>query len=508
MGGTRRARIVAAFVGLLALAVVALAGCGSSGGVSTASPAQIVPAKALVYVEVSVRPQGSQSSDAQSALTRLIGHNPVPQIQQGLQKTFSSSGLNYSKDIKPWLGQRIGIAVMGFSTSQLALIAPTNNQSAALSALQKAEKNAHLTSTSYRGVNYQVGSDNGKPVAVGIVGKNAVVAGPAAFKSVIDASHGGALSGDQTYSSAIGNIDSNAIVRGYFNGPSLVSALASSPSLATLPPASRQALNSALQSGQVRGGAAFGLTMKPKTISFDVHATSHGNGSGSGSDVSGLPEGSWLALATGAINTTTMSSTITSNPTTAAALNLFRQRYGIDVMRDVLPALGPIKLAVQGNALPALQAGLSIAPTNPAAAGRVLGVLFKRLKQTPNLSVQGKPTAFSATKPGQPLPKVNVAQAGRLVIATFDQTLAQFTSPSSTLSSNPAFGRAKAALPSGSRVPFFMDFSTLSSLTSQIPSFQAGGRDHKDQVVLQRLDYLVVGSNAGQGDFRLALGLR
>jgi hypothetical protein len=504
----RRTRIVAALVGMLALLAVAVAGCGSSGGVSSASPAQIVPARALLYVEAVVRPQGSQSSDAQSALTRLVGRNPVPDLQNALQKSFSGSGLNYKKDIQPWLGQRIGIAVMGFSTSQLVLIAPTNNQSAALSALDKAEKNAHLTSTSYRGVNYQVGNDNGKPVAVGIVGKNAVVGGPPAFKSVIDASKGGSLSGDQTFSGALGSIDSKAIVRGYVNASGLVSAIASSPNLATLPPASRQALNSALQSGQLRGGAAFGLTFKPKTISFQVHATRHTSSSGSGSDVSGLPEGSWLALATGAINTTQMSSALGSNANTAAILNLFRQRYGIDLMRDVLPALGPIKLAVQGNALPALQVGLSVAPSNLAAAGRVLGVLFNRLKQTPSLSVSGKPTSFSATKAGQPLPKVSVAQLGRLVVATFDQTFSQFTSPSSTLSSNPAFGRAKSALAGGSRVPFFIDFSTLSSLTSQIASFQAGGRDHKDQVVLQRLDYLVLGNNPSQGDIRLVLGLR
>jgi hypothetical protein len=221
-----------------------------------------------------------------------------------------------------------------------------------------------------------------------------------------------------------------------------------------------------------------------------------------------LPEASWLALATGAINTTQMSSALGASPTTGAVLNLFRERYGIDLMRDVLPALGPIKLAVQGNAAPALQAGLSIAPSNLAAAGRVLGVIFNRLKQTPSVSVHGKPTSFSVTKPGQPLPKVNVAQVGRLVLTTFDETFTQFVSPSSTLSSNPAFGRAKSALTGGSRVPFFMDFSTLASLTSQIPSFQSGGSDNKVQVVLQRLDYLVFGTDPGQGDVRLVLGLR
>jgi Protein of unknown function (DUF3352) len=494
--------VVMVFVGLV------LAGCGSSGGVSTASPAQLVPGNALAYIELTVRPQGSQSSDAQSALTRLVGHNPVPTLQSDIQKSFSSSGLNYKKDIQPWLGQRIAIAVMGLGSTNVALIAPTNNQSAALSALQKGEKNAHLTSTSYRGVNYQVGNDNGKPVAIGIVGHDAVAGGPAAFKAVVDASHGGSLSGNQTFNGAFGAIDSNAIMRGYLNGSALLSAVSHSSNLSSLPPSEQQALQAALQTGKLRGGGAFGLTLKPKTIIFEVHSATHGSGSGSGADVSGLPEGSWLALATGAVNVTQMQSLFSSNPTAGAVLNLFRQRYGVDLVHDVLPALGPIELAVQGTALPALQAGLSVTPSDAAAGSRVLGAIFNRLKQSKKLSVQGKPTSFSITKAGTILPRGTVEETGGRILATFDEAFSQFTSPSSTLSSNPAFGRAKSALPSASKVPFFVDFSTLSGLTSQIASFQSGGSNAKDQAVLERLDYLVLGSNPGQGDVRFVLGLR
>ncbi len=203
-----------------------------------------------------------------------------------------------------------------------------------------------------------------------------------------------------------------------------------------------------------------------------------------------------------------MQSVLGSNSTAAAVLGLFRQRYGIDLVHDVLPALGPMQLAVQGNAPVALQAGLSVTPANPAAAGRVLGAIYNRAKQSKSLSVSGKPTSFIATKAGSPLPQVKVAEAGRRVLATFDEAFNQFISPSSTLSSNPAFARAKSALPSGSRVPFFLDLSTLAGLTAQIATFQAGGRDNKVQVVLQRLDYFVVGDSASQGDVRVVLGLR
>jgi hypothetical protein len=320
---------------------------------------------------------------------------------------------------------------------------------------------------------------------------------------VIDASHGGALSGNQTFSNAFGGIDSNAIVRGYVNGPALISALSSSPSLAALPPSTRSYLISAVGTGKFRGSAAFGLTIKPKTITFAIHSTTHGKASGAPADVSGLPEQSWLALATGSFNVAQLQSLLSATPQSATALNLFRQRFGIDVAHDVLPALGPIQLAIQGNALPALQAGLSITPSNLAAAGRVLAVLYDRAKHSPKLSVRGTPTSFVITKPGQPLPNATVAQVGRRVLATFDETFSQFTSPSSTLSSNPVFLRAKSALSGASHISVFVDFATLASFASEVPNTGA-----KAQQVLGRLDYFVLGSSPGQGDVRFVLGLR
>jgi hypothetical protein len=293
------------------------------------------------------------------------------------------------------------------------------------------------------------------------------------------------------------------------NGPALASALASSPSLASLPPATRQYLTSAVGLGQLRGSAAFGLTLAPRTIRFEVQSTARSNTSTAGADVSGLPGQSWLALATGPINVAQIQSLLSMQPrTTGAALNLFRQRFGIDVVHDVLPALGPIRLAIQGTALPALQAGLSVVPSNLAAASRVLGAIYNRAKRSGSVSVQGTPTSFSVTKPGQPLPKVTVAEVGRRVLATFDQALVQFVSPTSTLSANPAFGRAKSALGDATRIPFFLDFSALASFTSQIPAFQPGGSDYKAQQVVQRLDYFVFGSNPAKGNARFVLGLR
>jgi hypothetical protein len=94
------------------------------------------------------------------------------------------------------------------------------------------------------------------------------------------------------------------------------------------------------------------------------------------------------------------------------------------------------------------------------------------------------------------------------VIAVLDEPFGTLLSPSSTLSQNSRFQRAKSSLNGDSRVPLFLDLTTLSSLTAQIPSFQSGGNNNKEQVVLQRLDYFVIGDNSTAQDIRAVLGLR
>jgi hypothetical protein len=499
--------MVAAVVTLAALALV-LAGCGSSSGSpSTADPAQIAPAGSLAYVEVTVRPQGSQRDDAQSALTRLLGRNPTPSLQRALQGAFKSSGLNYQRDIQPWLGQRIGVVVTSLSNAAVAIIAPTNNTSSALAVLEKGERNAHLAPRSYRGVNYQAGTErSGKPIALGIVGHDAVIGRPSAFTAIVDASHGGGLAQNGSFTSAIGGLQSGSLMRGYVNAPALVSALQSLPKLSA---ATRQQLGAALATSNLNGPVAFGLAVAPKSFTLQIDTGARKSTSGAGADVSALPGQAWLAIATGSFSprNPALLSMGQTGPT-AAALNLFRQRFGIDLIHDVFPALGPLQLSVQGTAISTLGAGLVLVPSDLAAATRVLTAIYTRVAHSSSLTVQGKPAAFTITRQGLPIPRFAVAEVGRRVLATFDEAFSQIVSPATKLADSARFAHAKAALPDGSRVPVFVDFVTLAQLTSSIPTFQQGGTDQKDRAVLQRLDYFVVGYNPGKGSARLVLGLR
>lgn len=511
-----------AILGALLIAVTgAIAGCGSSSGSpSPLDPAQIAPAKAVAYVELTVRPQGSTRSSAESGLTKLLGYSPDANIQHAVGSLFKSSGLSYGSDVQPWLGQRVGVVFTAFSKSGLGLIAPTNNPSAAVSALRKGEKNAGLTSQKYRGVTYQQGVDSGTPIALGIVGHDAVIASPTTFQQIVDVSRGsGSLLQQTAFSSAFGGLPASSLVRAYVNGPAAVSAIESIPSLSA---AARQELRVAIARTKVPRAATLSVSASSQSIAAEVRSVGTPlSTKRSTADVSHLSGGSWLALSTGAGLPKAFTSGFESgfmegfkrsalaqgvNPSTL--LNLLQQRIGINIQRDLLPALGGLDLSLQGSTLLTVGAGLSLRPGDAAAGARLVADIRALVARGHSLQVNGGPRSFTLTKPGLPIPRIVVADLGRQIVATLDEPNFQtLLAPPTTLATNPSFERARSTLVPGSLVPLFVDFGPLASLLSQTPQFKSDPSDVKALGVLQRLDYLVFGFNQPAGAAQIVLGL-
>jgi Protein of unknown function (DUF3352) len=507
-------------VALIALVVVALAGCGSSSGSgSSMNPAQIAPAKSVLYVELTVRPQGAQRSGAEAGLTTLLGYSPDAKIQNAVGGLFKNSGINYSRDVRPWLGQKIGIVLTTFSKSGLGLIAPTSNPKAALATLQRGESKANLSTQSYDGVSYEQGVDQGTPVALGIIGHNAVVASPQAFKAIVDASHGSSLLGQASFTSAFGNLPSSSLVRAYVNGPAAVTALSALPSISAQ---ARRELSTENARGKIPSALAMAVSISAQTIATEVHATAVAGASRSSTaDVSHLPGASWLALSTGSGASKTLTSGLGSaltrgldrsalshrvNPN--ALGNLIQRRTGINLQRDLIPALGGVQLAMQGTSLLTFGIGLELHPTDPQAAARLLDDIRGLVMRGHSLKVTGSARSFTITKGGLPIPRIAVANLGREVLATLDEAgFSSLTAPTSTLAGNATFQRARSQLTTGSVVPLFLDFGPLATLLGQTPQFQSQAGDAKALATIRRLDYLVFGVNPAAGEEQLVLGL-
>lgn len=121
-GGVRRTGLVA----LASVAVVAALGAGAyamvqllSGG---SSPASAVPADAIGYVSVDLDPSASQKIEAIKILRKFpalkdeikIGSRDDVRrrLFEEIRKEGSCKRLDYDDDIKPWIGERVGVAAV------------------------------------------------------------------------------------------------------------------------------------------------------------------------------------------------------------------------------------------------------------------------------------------------------------------------------------------------------------------------------------------------------------
>jgi hypothetical protein len=261
---------------------------------------------------------------------------------------------------------------------------------------------------------------------------------------------------------------------------------------------------------KLRGTFGFSLTAAPHALTADLHSSTPPKSTAG--DVGRLPEQSWLALATGALNLKpierVLSTELAQNPALGLTLSHVRARLGLDVLRDILPALGPLELSFQGTSALGVAGALVMRPSKLAAARRVLSAIHRLLAHSASLAVQGSADNFTITRSGLPIPRVIVAQTGGKIVVTFDQSPAQALAPPTRLSASRRFAAARAQLPAGSRVPLFIDFRGLVQLLQGLSNFAGLSRGQGALAVLGRLDYLVLGSSRSQRDLRLVLALR
>ncbi|HSD81741.1 MAG TPA: hypothetical protein VLB47_13825, partial [Solirubrobacteraceae bacterium] len=103
----RRPLIAASAAAALA---AGLAACGSSsGGAGDGDPAAAVPAGAPLYVEAVVRPDGAEGDAAQALLRKVLRTgDPSAKLIALLDDAGSTRGVDFRRDVEPWLGRKAG----------------------------------------------------------------------------------------------------------------------------------------------------------------------------------------------------------------------------------------------------------------------------------------------------------------------------------------------------------------------------------------------------------------
>ena len=285
---TVRRPLAAALVAALALV---LGACGEEGG---GEPARVAPARAAVWIEAVIDPQGEQEQAVRSILRRFPKGDQVPaMIAEAIEQEARSekTPIDFEKDVKPWLGDRAGLFLIpvGRGEPKVGVIVATTDEGKARELLDKAAKDDDPKRRSYKGVDYTVTDEGAQGIVEGFV----VGADEPELKRVVDAAQGSGLADSDRYKKAVEDLPEDRVATVFVDQKALAEASARGTQEAEI---SRRLLGGA--AGQPLAAA---VRAEPDAVAADSALAGQGGplsgflGSGPGLLHSLLAD-SWLAL--------------------------------------------------------------------------------------------------------------------------------------------------------------------------------------------------------------------
>jgi hypothetical protein len=469
--------------GALVLAAGVLVGaCGDGDSPGSAGLASLAPPDAPVYVEGVIRPEGDQAEAVNSIVERVGGiTDPGAAVTGELDAYFAENELelSFADDIEPWLGDRGAVFVSSFETTDASAGWP---DFAALIEVDDADGAREFLDTvleqdpaseeerSYEGNDY-FASEPG--LAVGVVDDRALVAGTeTAFKVAVDASQGESLDASEEYTDRIDALPDDPLGSAFFEPAAAIEAAIASEGLDR---ADAQMIGPLL-GGLLSQPIAATLTATPDAATVNVAAMidSSESLSTAPSLLSGLPGGSWLAIAAPELGSTLehgfdqLSSS--GLPGAGQIERQVREATGLDLGDDVFSWLGEAAAFIQGTGAPGLSAGL-IAETNDPQAPRALLDALKRLAERDSgLRSTGPPAGadygFSIGVPGIG-GGAEAGVIGDMFVAALGTTARQALEPSESLGDNPAFQAATSSLGDDVSPAIYIDLPSLLQVAEQ-----------------------------------------
>ncbi|MFA5890134.1 MAG: DUF3352 domain-containing protein [Actinomycetota bacterium] len=366
-----RARYVA-----LALAVFVLLAGGAAvivaRGGSAAAVEFKVPADVVAFVKVSIRP----SLEQQQVLARLlsrVGSSGREKLQSRidalLDDALSGTGVGYSKDVRPWIGSQIGIAVRapesaGSDPVVVALVA-VDDEGAARAALAKFTEKPFSYEIS-GGIAYL--SDSAKAITELRAGaeKGPVLADAEAYRSARES-----VDGDGLVLMWADNSRLKDIVKGEGLSTGVLDSFASGRSGIVVAAVRAEAAGIALV------GHAFAGTEQEEAPTKGTPALLESTSSGLVASLTAFNLGARILVGLEA----TGKAGAGASPV-ESAVEAVRESLGIDLERDLAPMLrGEFSVVfggLSGSGVP--DVGVLIEPTDTAAATRVLAALRARVE--------------------------------------------------------------------------------------------------------------------------------
>jgi Protein of unknown function (DUF3352) len=478
---------VLAVVALLAALVAA--GCGGSGTSSASDagpdPATVAPASAAIYGQVVVRPTGAANDGVLAAARKVLNvQEPAVRLRE-LLDSDTSGGVRFSRDVEPWLGDRVGAFMLmpagGLDVTpsrssdapgpDWGAIVAIRDGAAFADALPHLRHGQHRAG-SYRGVAYD--RDGGDATTYGArIGDFYVLGSLAGLRAAIDASKGPSLADASRFTDAIARVPAGALASVYADPRALASALGGARSAT---PTGRRLLASFAASGPIVAG----LTANAHEIAIEGSGDSTLAGDFSGSSegevtVGQMPGDAWLALATPPLGPAIKDALERGGVHDEAAAQV-RARLGLDLDRDLLDPLGGLGVFVRGGSPLDLGGGALLQMTDAAAARRLLTRLEALVSSGAHLPTQSvsPPGAqgFQVQVPRSPQPIVVLAKGDRVAAGYAASSAQDLLAPPQRFDDGSAGKAAVATLGDGYTPSFVLIVPPLAGLLRSLDELQ------------------------------------
>ena len=499
-----RARLV--FLLASVAAALALAGCGSS---SSPDPAGVAPPGSPLFVEATVQPQGTLKSNIESLAKNVAGIDDLGGlIVSKLESSASASGegLDFGKEVKPWLGEKAGLFFErydGSNFSRYGVAVQTTDAGATQGFIDKQVKSSHepVKGASYEGVNFKVQGSDG--TSIGVVGSFLVIAeDEQVFKDAVSASKGESLADVSSYKSAAAAKPAESLAAAYVDIGSLIHQSGSA--------VGAQALQLFKSAGIEPNHATALASIVPGSNRVEIDASSNLGGekppSGNASSLLGsFPASSFAGLAVSgfgkqleeAIDSIDASGIPPNVPPHKLKSTLLQAGINLDTIAGSLDDAG---VFAEGASKGSLGGALVLTVKEPSeASGTVasIGLLLRHAGVPGVTAISGKASGFSVHSPefgSKPL--AVVAEGGRIAIGRGLPAALQglSTESSQSLASAASYKEAVAALGSTPISGFVDGPAALSLAESLVPRSEQGFQEAKPY--LAKIGYVALGTGS------------
>jgi hypothetical protein len=509
---------------LAALAALLVAGCGGgsdeSGGGS--DPAGVAPAKAPLFIDFTLRPEGETKQNIDALAKEIAGVDNLGElIVEELESSASDDGeeLDFEKEVEPWLGERGGLFLREYEGDDFegyGVAIQTEDEGAAREFVDRqAESDDEApTDGSYEGVDFKVEADDGTTVGV-FDGLVVLAEDEAIFKEMVDASGGENLGGEAAYTDAVANVPDASAADVYVDIGGLIEESGDQIDDDT------QLFLDTVGIEPDEATAVASLVPGSGQVEIDLSSNVSGDNPPSG-DASELL-GTLPATAVGAFASAEFGERFNEaidrfdkegipGQVPPNQLKKTLKQAGID-LESIASSLGDAGVYVTGNSERSLGGALVLESDSSEEAKNTVSSLglFLRSTGTPGITkISEGASGFSIRSPDlgrQPV--VVVAKDSRIAVGYgLAPTLSSFQEAAKTLAGAPAYKEALEALGS---TPIAMYVNGPAALRLADALVPAGEEDYEEaKPYLQKIEYLALGSEAS-GDLataKLIVGLK